>query len=157
MEHAMKRILCIALIIVAAGVLAQAQEAKTEKTAKEYIADLSSGADEKTVIEAQQWLGNKKEKEAVPGLINLLNDKRESVRMESAVAMGLIGEESAADALNNSLLNDESADVRYAALLATMRIGSKKSIDVYKQSKEKDTDPFIQDLLGKIEEKVKGK
>jgi HEAT repeat protein len=157
MERAMKRILCIALIIVAFGLMAQAQEAKVEKTVKEYIADLSSGADEKTIIEAEQWLGNKKEKEAVPGLINLLNDKRETVRMEAAIALGLIGEESAADALNNSLLNDSSAEVRYAALLATMRVGSKKSVEAYKQAKERDTDPFIQDLLGKIEAKAKSK
>ncbi len=155
MESAMKRLLCIALIVAAAGVMAQAQNAKTEKTAKEYIADLSSSSDEKTLIEASRWLGNKKEKDAVPGLINLLNDKRDAVRMESAVALGLIGEESAADALNAALLNDPNAEVRYAALLATMRIGSKKSADVYVQAKGKDSDPFIQDLLGKIEAKAK--
>jgi HEAT repeat protein len=155
----MKRILCIALIIAAAGIMAQAQEAKqeakVEKTAKEYIADLSSGSDEKTLIEAAQWLGNKKEKDAVPGLINLLSDKRDAVRMESAIALGLIGEESAADAINNTILNDQNAQVRYAALLASMKIGSKKSVDVYLQAKEKDTDPFIQDLLVKIEAKAK--
>ena len=153
----MKRYLCTVLIVIAISLMVQAQEAKTEKTAKEYIADLSSSSDEKTLIEAAQWLGNKKEKDGVPGLINLLSDKRDMVRIESAVALGLIGEESAADALNNSLLNDESAEVRYAALLATMKIGSKKSIEGYKQSKEKESDSFIQDLLGKIEEKAKGK
>lgn len=151
----MKRFICIMLFIFAANIMVQAQEAKTEKTAKEYIADLSSGSDEKTLIEAEQWLGDKKEKDAVPGLINLLADKRAMVRMESAVSLGLIAEESAADALNNVLVNDESAEVRYAAILATLRIGSKKSIDALKQAKEKDTDPFIQDLLGKLEEKAK--
>lgn len=151
----MKRLLCIALVVVAAGVMAQAQDAKTEKTAKEYIADLSSSSDEKTLIDAAQWVGNKKEKDAVPGLINLMNDQRDSVRLESAVALGLIGEESAADVLNNALLNDQNAEVRYAALLATMRIGSKKSADAYIQAKEKDSDPFIQDLLGKIEAKAR--
>ncbi|MBN1496644.1 MAG: HEAT repeat domain-containing protein [Spirochaetes bacterium] len=151
----MKRILCIALVIVATGFMARAQEAKTEKTAKEYIADLSSSTDEKTLIEAAQWLGMKKDKDAVPGLINLLKDNREAVRMESAVSLGLIGEESAADALNEALLNDPNAEVRYAALLATMRIGSKKSAEVYLQAKEKDTDPFILDLLAKMEAKAK--
>ena len=42
-ECAMKRIICMVLLVVAAVVVVQAQEAKTEKTAKEYIADLSSG------------------------------------------------------------------------------------------------------------------
>lgn len=151
----MKRLICILLFIVVAGAMVQAQEAKTEKTAKEYIADLSSGSDEKTLIEAARFLGDKKEKDAVPGLINLLTDKREMVRMEAAVALGLIGEESAADALNNAIVNDESAQVRYASILAVIRVGSKKSIDALKQAKEKDSDPFIQDLLGKIEEKAK--
>jgi len=155
MESAMKRLICILLFVIAAGVMVQAQEAKTEKTAKEYIADLSSGSDEKTLIEAAQYCGDKKEKDAVPGLINLLTDKHEMVRIESAIALGLIGEESAADALNNVLVNDESAQVRYAAILAALKIGSKKSLDPLKQAKEKDTDPFIQDLLGKLEAKAK--
>ncbi len=153
----MKRAICAALFVMIAVAFIQAQEAKSEKSAKEYIGVLSSGGDEKALIEAAQWLGNKKEKDAVPGLINLLSDKRSSVRMESAVALGLIEEESAVDALNNSLVNDESAEVRYAALLATLRIGSKKSIDAYKKSKEKETDPFIQDLLTEMEEKAKAK
>ncbi len=151
----MKRLICIMLFVVTAGIMVQAQEAKTGKTAKEYIADLSSGSDEKTLIEAAQFVGDKKEKDAVPGLINLLADRREMVRMESAISLGLIGEESATDALNNALVNDESAQVRYAAILAVLRIGSKKSIDPLKQAKEKDSDPFIQDLLVKLEAKAK--
>ncbi|TFH41977.1 MAG: HEAT repeat domain-containing protein [Chrysiogenales bacterium] len=153
----MKRIVCSALIIVAAVVLANAQEEKVKKTAQEYIADLSSGGDEKTLLDAARWLGEKKEKDAIPGLINLLGDSRESLRLEAAISLGLIGEESAADAINKAFLNDESAEVRYAALLSTMRIGSKKSIDAYRISKEKETDPFIQDLLAKMEDKAKGK
>ncbi len=157
-ERAMKRLICIMLFVVAAGVMVQAQEAKeakSEKTAKEYIADLSSGGDEKTLIEAAQFVGDKKEKDAVPGLINLLTDRREMVRMESAISLGLIGEESATDALNNVLVNDESAQVRYAAILAVLKIGSKKSVDPLKQAKERDSDPFIQDLLVKLEAKAK--
>jgi HEAT repeat protein len=151
----MKRMICITLFVFTAAALALGQEAKTEKTAKDYIADLSSAADEKTVIEAVQWLGNDKNKDAIPGLINLMADKREGVRIEAAVSLGLIAEESSVDALNNALLNDESAQVRYASLLATLRIGSKKSIDFYRQSKEKESDPFIQDILSKMEEAAK--
>ena len=151
----MKRLIVILLFVAAAGVMVQAQEAKTEKTAKEYIADLSSGGDEKTLIDAAIYCGDKKEKDAVPGLINLLSDKREAVRIVAAIALGLIGEESAADAIDNAIVNDESAQVRYAAILAALKIKSKKSVDPLKQAKEKDTDPFIQDLLGKLEEKAK--
>jgi HEAT repeat protein len=153
----MKRTIFFVFCIMIAGAFVFAQDAKTEKTAKEYIGDLSSGSDEKILIEASRWLGDKKEKDAVPGLINLLADKRVPVRIEAAVALGLIAEESSVDALNSALLNDESAEVRYAALLATMRIGSKKSIDAYKQSKEKESDPFMQDILKKMEEKAKSK
>lgn len=153
----MKRITVIIILVLAAGMVLRAQEAKHEKTAKEYIGDLSSSGDEKMLLEAAKFLGDKKEKDAVPGLINLLTDRRENVRMESAVSLGLIAEESSVDALNNAMINDESADVRYASMLATMRIGSKKSIDAYKQLKEKESDPFIQDILKKMEEKVKGK
>jgi HEAT repeat protein len=153
----MKRLICMVLLVVAAVAVVQAQEAKTEKNVKEYIADLSSGGDEKTLIEAAQWLGNKKEKDAVPGLVSLMSDRRPTVRLEAAVSLGLIGQESAADALNNAILNDENAEVRYAAVLATMRIGSKKSIDVYRQAKQKESDPFIQDILAKLEEKAGAK
>jgi len=153
----MKKIICTVLCIVFAGAFVYAQEAKSGKTAKEYIADLSSAGDEKTLIQAAQWLGNNNDKDAVPGLINLLSDKRASLRIEAAVALGLIAEESSAEALGNAMLNDESPEVRYAALLATMRIGSKKSIDAYKQLKEKESDPFIKDLLAKMEDKLKGK
>jgi HEAT repeat protein len=153
----MKRTLCIMLLILTSGAFIYAQEAKSGKTAREYITDLSSSGDENTIIQAERWLGEKKVKDAVPGLINLLSDKRETVRIEAAVALGLIGEESSVDALDSALLNDESPQVRYAAMLATMRIGSKKSIEAYKQSKEKETDPFIKDLLAKMEDKLKGK
>ena len=78
--------------------------------------------------------------------------------MESAVALGLIGEESAADALNNALLNDESAEVRYAALLATMRIGSKKSIDAVPAGKrEGDRIPLSRTFSAKWKKRRRSK
>ena len=52
------------------------------------------------------------------------------------------------------MLNDQNADVRYAALLASYRIGSKKSIEAWKQVKEKETDPYIQDFIKKAEDKL---
>ncbi len=127
------------------------------KTAKEYIADLNPQKDEKIIITAAEWLGNEKEKDAIPGLIKLLSDARENVRVSSAVALGYIGEEEACDALNASLLKDESANVRYAAILSTFRIGSKKSLKAWQEAKEKESDPVIRDFLTKMEEKARGK
>lgn len=158
----MKKVLLTALILVAAGLVVNAQDAKKDETekkksAKEYIADLSADKDEKVIVTAAEWLGKEKTKAAVPALVNLVTDKRERVRIESVVALGLIAEENSVDVLNKALLEDASAEVRYASLLATMRIGSKKSIDAYKQSKQSETDPFILDLLKKMEEKMAGK
>lgn len=126
-----------------------------EKTAKEYIADLAPAKDEKTIVEASDWLGTKKEKEAVPGLLELLKDSRENVRLHAVMALGYIRDESAVDSINKLMLNDDSSNVRYAALLSSFRIGSKKSIDAWKQSKEKETDPYMKDILKKMEEKAR--
>ncbi|MCP4135724.1 MAG: HEAT repeat domain-containing protein [bacterium] len=130
--------------------------AAEEKSAESYMADLDAGKDEKIIVKAAEWLGKKEEKDAIPKLIKLLDDDRENVRSEATVALGYIGEETAVEALNKVLLNDESANVRYAAFLATLRIGSKKSIETWKKAKETETDPFIKDLLKKMEEKIKG-
>ncbi len=127
------------------------------KEAKEYIADLNASKDEKTIIDAANWVGKEKEENAITPLINLLGDDRENVRISAVSALGYIGEEKAVDALNNSLLEDKSSEVRYAAVLATYRIGSKKSLDAWKKAKEKEQDPFIKDFLAKMEEKARGK
>lgn len=157
----MKKVILIALIMVSAGLVLNAQDAPKEETekkksAKEYIADLSADRDEKTIVAAAEWVGKEKNKDAVSGLVNLVTDKRERVRIESVVALGIIAEENSVEVLNKALLEDSNAEVRYASLLATMRIGSKKSIDAYRQSQQSETDPFILDLLKKMEEKLKG-
>ncbi|MBN1534008.1 MAG: HEAT repeat domain-containing protein [Spirochaetes bacterium] len=157
----MKKTMFAAVIfILAAGVLYAQEEAKSavEKKAKstqEYIQDLSSDRDEATIIEAATYCGKEKEKDAIPGLVTLLSDRRFAVRMEAASALGLIGDESAVDALNKSVTGDESAEVRYAAVLATFRIGSKKSLDTWKQALQNETDPFIKDFLTKAEKKAR--
>ena len=127
------------------------------KEAKEYIADLNASKDEKTIVDAANWVAKEKEEDAISPLVNLLGDDRENVRVSAVSALGYIGEEKAVDALNTSLLEDKSAEVRYAAVLATYRIGSKKSLDAWKKAKEKEQDPFIKDFLAKMEEKARGK
>ncbi len=155
-----KAVIASVIIILTAGVLHAQQEMKAapEKKAKntrEYILDLSSDKDEAVIVEAADYLGKEKEKDAIPGLVNLLSDSRFTVRMEAASALGMIGDESAVEALNKAALGDQSAEVRYAAVLATFRIGSKQSIDTWKQALQSETDPFIKDFLTKAEKKAK--
>jgi HEAT repeat protein len=125
--------------------------------AKKYIADLDPSNDEKTITQAADWLGDKKEKSASQKLVDLLTDKRDKVRLHAVQALGYIGEKDYVDSLNNVLLNDKNASVRYAALLSTMKIKDEKSVPVWRQAKEKETDPFIMDLLTKLDVKDKGK
>lgn len=161
----MKKIIITMITMMAFITVAMAQDAakdassekKKSKSAQEYISDLSSG-DEKTVLDAAEWLGNEKEKAAIPALAKILkDDSRVKVRANAAVALGLIGDESSVDALNESLLNDSNADVRYSAILAISRIGSPKSYDALKTAKEKETDPYVKDYIEKMEARFKKK
>jgi len=124
---------------------------------KMNISDLDSSKSEKVIIDTAKWAGQEKEEKAVPNLIKLLADKRDMVRLEAVKALGYIGEEDSVDELHKVLLGDSNSTVRYAALLSTMRIGSKKSLKVWEKAKMTETDPFMVDLLKKMEEKAKGK
>jgi len=126
-------------------------------SADKYIADLDPSKDEKTITQAADWLGENKEKKASKQLVALLSDSRDMVRLHAVQALGYIGEKDYVDSLNQVLLNDKNATVRYAALLSTMRIKDDKSVPVWRQAKEKETDPFIADLLKKLEAKEQGK
>ena len=110
------------------------------------------------LIAAAEWLGDKEEKAAVPGLMNLLkNDKRAKVRVHASVALGLIADESSIPALNEALTGDSNADVRYSVLLAIHRINPAKSLDAIQKAKETESDPYIKDYLEKMEAKWKEK
>ncbi len=122
-----------------------------------YLSDLDAAKDEQVIVKAADWLGEKKENQAVSKLVGLLTDSRDMVRLHSVMALGYIGEEDSVEAINNILLTDKNATVRYAALLSTVRIGSKKSIPVWEKAKTTETDPYIKDFLLKMEEKAKGK
>ena len=155
MEKFMKKIFTIMLTFMAVSSIAFAQDAK------KYIADLNPANDEKTITTAADWLGDKKEKDAVNRLVALLTDKRDGVRLHAVQALGYIGEKSSAGSLHNVLLNDKNSTVRYAAILSTMRIKDDKSENVLRQAlqneqaKGKDSDPFILDLLTKLKAKEK--
>jgi HEAT repeat protein len=128
-----------------------------DKTEKEYIADLDGAKDEQTIVTAADWLGKEKKSGAVPGLVLLLKDGRDKVRLSAVMALGYIGEEGPAEDVAAVMLDDSNAHVRYAAILSTMRIGSKKSLKALVEAREKETDPYNKDLLVKLEEKSKKK
>jgi len=135
----------------------EAKEAPArKKTRDQYLADLSSDKDEKLIVTAAEWAANEKEKDAIPKLVKLLDDQRDNVRMYSVMALGYIKDEKYLGPIHKVLLDDSSPEVRYAAMLATIRIGSKESIDTWKKVKDKESDPFILDILKKMEEKAKG-
>jgi HEAT repeat protein len=145
----MKRfILTIITIAFAASLFA------ADKTAEEYITDLNPSNDVKVITTAADWLGKKKTEKAIPSLLPLLNDERETIRLAAVMALGNIGKEDAIDGINAKLVGDESASVRYAAAVATVMIASPKSIPAWKEARDKETDPFIRDFLTKMKEKV---
>ncbi|RMF77602.1 MAG: GAF domain-containing protein [Chloroflexi bacterium] len=59
------------------------------------------------------------------GLTKTLNDRDSSIRLQSALAMGAIGEESAIYPLLNALNNDRSVGVRWAAANSLAKLGQK--------------------------------
>jgi HEAT repeat protein len=131
------------------------KEEKKSKSTKEYIKDLASN-DEATVVAAADWLGKEKEDDAASELRRLVKeDNRWKVRMYSAMALGYIGQESAIDVLNERLLAEPNELARYTVLLAITRIGvsKKEHVEVLKQAKERESDPFIKDYLDKIYDK----
>lgn len=147
----MKKRLSIMFIILSISSIVFASDKE------KYIADLDPAKDEKTIIQAADWLGDKKEEDASQKLVALLADARDNVRIHAAMAIGYIGGDKNVDALNNLILNDKNPTVRYTAVLSTMRIKSEKSIAVWKKAKETETDLFIKDLYQKMEDKAKGK
>ncbi len=154
----MKKLVLTIITVFAIVTIVNAQEAKKEpakKNAKDYITDLSSN-DEATVIRAADWLGQEKEKDALPKLKNLLrDDNRAKVRMSSAMAIGYIGEEASIADLNDRLLKEQVADVRYTIVLAITRVGvsEKKHLEVLKQARAAETDPLIKDYYDKMWER----
>jgi HEAT repeat protein len=151
----MKKILILTLAVFAFSVSSHA----AGKSAKEYVADLKS-TDDAVVIVAENWIGDNKEKTAIKDLVSLIkNSTNAEVRMNAAVALGLIGEKEAIEPLTDTIVSESSSDVRYAMLLAISRIGidSKKSYNALMQAKEKETDPYIKDYIEKMEKKFSNK
>jgi HEAT repeat protein len=152
MEKFMKKRLFAMFIILSISSIVFASDAD------KYIADLDPAKDEKTIIQAADWVGEKKEEDAAKKLVALLSDGRDMVRLHAVMALCYIAEDEYLDSLHNVVLTDKNSSVRYAAVLSVMRINKPdKSKPVFLKAKETETDPFIKDLFAKMEEKEKGK
>ena len=130
-----------------------------EKSKEEYLNDLSSD-DVETVVAAETWLGSKKEKKAVEKLVDLnKNSSSKEIRLNAAVALGLIGDKNTVDGLIDQLLVERNADVRYALVLAITRIGikTKAQLEKLEQAGQNESDPLVLDYLQKIKEKIEKK
>jgi len=147
-----KRLFAMFIILSISSIVSAA----TDK--EKYIANLDPSKDEKTIVEAADWAGDQKEEDAAKKLAALLTDGRDMVRLHAVMALGYIGGDDYLDSLHNALLTDKNSSVRYAAVLSVMRINKPdKSKPVLLKAKAAETDPFIQDLYKKMEEKDQGK
>jgi len=94
---------------------------------KKYIRDLKS---ENVMVRnnAIYYLGKKKEKRAVPLLIELLNnDQIKEIKLNAIESLGEIGEGSSVDALVN-VLKEKDNDMRIAAVDALGKIREQKAV-----------------------------
>lgn len=96
--------------------------------------------DERIIAPALRWLSDDwlkasaalvlrhyQNDEVTESLINLLNDRKPSVRYSAAIALGEIRDERAVEPLL-AILNDPSEDVRLHAINALGKIGSQKAV-----------------------------
>ncbi|PJZ71385.1 hypothetical protein CH373_02480 [Leptospira perolatii] len=154
------RILPAALLFA----LISASSLYAEKSTEDHIKALSSGSDVEKV-EAAEYLGDKKEKSAIPELINLLNRANDpKVAVPVLVALGLIAEPGDTTiALKNKIISSENGDIVYVALAGLLNITTKseKLEDATKEAlefadKNRRGDEFVADLLNVITKKIKG-
>jgi HEAT repeat protein len=150
----MKKILSLLLVFMLAGVLLYAQE---EKTAEDYVNDLSSN-NPSLIVEACNWLGENNNKDGVEKMIDLLSHENDEVRMWSAANLGLLGEDTAFDPILDSLVRESNSDVRYTMVLSLTRIGvtTEEQKDKINELKGLETNPIIKDYITKMDEKYNG-
>lgn len=135
-----------------------------EKSTEDHIKALSSGSDQEK-IEASLYLGDKKEKSAIPELINLLNRANDpKVAVPAGIALGQIGEAGDSTiALKNKVISSDNGDIVYTALVSILNIVIKneKAEDAAKEAlefadKNRRSDEFVSDFLNVLTKKLKG-
>ncbi|MBA3065411.1 HEAT repeat domain-containing protein [bacterium] len=115
---------------------------------------LLKSTDSAVRINEAQRLGNERVEEAVPDLIELLNDKSAGVRINAAVSLSNIGDERAVEPLLKVLKNDKIRGVRVMAAQSLGRFGDKRAASALKKLAE-DKDPEMRRMaygaMGKSE------
>jgi len=149
----LKNIFAIALIALTTGIFA------AEKSNEDNIKDLKS-SDTSVVIEAERYLGDKKVKDAVDPLLEVLaNHENANVRAHAATALGRIEDKKAVKPLRMAVENDASKDVVYSALVGLFNLKdfdnehTTKALD-YADANHRD-DPFIADMIDRLRKKIK--
>ncbi len=125
-----------------------------EKTAEDYVNDLSSNNPE-VVITALNWFGENENKDGNDKMKELLSHNNDEVRMWAAANLGIVGDESAIDPILEQIVQERNSDVRYAMVLAITRIGitTEENKEKISELKELERNPIIKDYITKMEEK----
>lgn len=150
------------LVLITTTLLLAASSAYAEKSVEDHIKTLSSGS-ESEKIESALYLGDKKEKSAVPELINLLNRSNDpKVAVPAEIALGQIAEPGDATiALKNKIISSDNGDIVYTALAALLNIVIKSETveDATKEAveyadKNRRSDEFVADFLNVLNKKL---
>jgi len=147
--------LVLSLLMISSAILGA-----ENKTVDEYRADLTS-EDDQVVMDAATALGQKKSKDAMDDLIEVIKThENPQVRIRVADTLGRMGtKEQPTNALNDVIQNDEDNAVVYAALLAILNLGdfgnpsAEEAIDFCEQNKS--DDPYITDVVKRLREAMK--
>lgn len=122
-----------------------------DRLRKGYLADLA-GNDRKKITAAASWLGEERERDAVPRLIALLGEDQEQVRASAAIALGNIGDRRGLEPLANAIRKEKSDDTLYAMLVSISRMRpGKKIVRSILEVRANTTDPIILDYLMTME------
>ena len=125
------------------------------KNTEEYLADLKSN-DPLLQITACKKLGGKKVTDAIPELIKLLDNSRDTeVQWNAAMSLGMIGKAGpATDTLLKHAKDNKSKVVRYAAIVGLANIQDKDKrdqiIEAMKWTQANSDDPMAKDLVNKF-------
>jgi len=132
------------------------EQLEYSKKRKKYLKDLM-GKDEKKIINASKWLGNRREEKAIPRLTELLlKHKRAKVRRNAATALGVMGNKKSILPLTDSATGDKSLSVRRAAIRAISIIGPVKGkgvVEKLEKANKGKKDRTINDLIKELKKK----
>jgi HEAT repeat protein len=124
-----------------------------EKTSDQYIADLSSG-DMSLQITAARKLGERKEEQAIPALVSLLDSNpAPEVAWNVAASLGAIGKPGPATAALQRSANSPSPSVKYASIAALTNLHDKdqkaQNVQAASQMRDSTRDDLLKDLADK--------